>query len=359
MLFVTCATNLEPLLVEELRELGIEARQGFRGVFIPKTIENVYLVNYRSRLAIRVLWPLHTFSCRDRFQLYEEAKKIDWQLYMHSSKTFAIDADVEHPNLRNSLFAALVVKDAVCDYLREKSGVRPSVDVRHPDVQLHLFIQNNRATISLDTSGAPLFKRGWRRASVEAPLQESTAAAILRWSGYNAKEVLVDQFCGSGTLLIEAAMIATNTPPGMHRKIWGFVNLPEHSQALWTEVRRRAHASIIPLEPGKIFGFDRDPKAVQITRNHAEALGFPISVSVQEVRRLQMPAEATLVVTNPPYGKRLAEETAYADLGGFLRKFKTRAALLAPEKRLLSSLPIGRSIALMNGGLKVSLFACG
>src|SRR5258708_1488929 len=138
-MFITCPTGVEQLLTDELKELGIPARKGFRGVYVAKTIENVYKINYCSRLAMRVLWPLLQFRCRDKNDLYNQAKKIEWENYLSLEKTFAIDANVTHPSLKNSLYAALVVKDAICDRFRDSTGERPSVDIKNPDIQLNLF----------------------------------------------------------------------------------------------------------------------------------------------------------------------------------------------------------------------------
>lgn len=218
--FVTCAQGLEKLLCQELEELGISGiKLGFKGVYVQEgTIEDVYHINYCSRIAGRVLVPIKHFRCRDRKVLYQNCAEIDWLSYIPKGKTFAIDANVKNPQLRNSLFAAQVMKDAICDQFREKFGERPNVDTRNPDIQLNLFIQNEEAIVSFDTSGVPLHKRGYRTENVQAPIQESLAAALLRIAGYKGHENFCDPCCGSGTFLIEAAMIATITPPGFLRK---------------------------------------------------------------------------------------------------------------------------------------------
>src|ERR1700722_8739454 len=220
-LFITCAQHLEPLLIQELTALGItDLKLGFRGIWAPNTIENIYKINYLSRLATRVLLPLSQFACPDAQALYTEAKKIPWLDYLDETKTIAIDANIHHPQIRHSLYGAQLIKDAICDVVREKKGARPSVDVKNPDIQLNVFIQKNRATLSIDTSGIPLYKRGWKEAATEATLPETLAAAILLRAGYGEREVLCDPFCGSGTFLIEAACMATQTPAGYFRKKW-------------------------------------------------------------------------------------------------------------------------------------------
>ena len=180
-LFISCPFGLEDLLCKELVMLGItQIHKHFCGVEIPYTEEHLFTANYQSRIATRVLLPLLRFSCHNKDDLYRHAREIPWQDFLTPEKTFAIDANLhQHPNITHSLFAALVVKDAICDRLREKQGKRPSVDVRSPDLQFNLFLHKTKATLYLDTSGSPLFKRGWRKETGPAPLQESLAAACL------------------------------------------------------------------------------------------------------------------------------------------------------------------------------------
>lgn len=357
-LFVTCANHLENLLSQELKELGISSRKGFCGVYAPKTLENVYTINYCSRITTRILWPIASFLCRDRHDLYIQAKKIDWTLYLSMKKSFAVDSNVSyHPNLRNSLFAALVVKDAICDQMRDRFGRRPNVDIKNPDIQLNLFIQNGKATLSFDTSGAPLYKRGYRQEAGPAPLQESIAAAILKLAGYTQEDLLYDPFCGSGTFLIEAAMIATNTPAGYFRKSWGFIELPDFDREKWMRFKKEKDKKIQPLIPGKIFGSDKDPKAVSICQTHLKKVGFPIDVSEQEVKNAKPKISPTLVVANPPYGKRLSSpQYLYRDLESFLKSTKARFAILSPDSSSMQLGPSVQEFALSIGGLKVKVY---
>ncbi len=179
-LFVTCPHGFESILEQELHSLGIQkVFPSFCGVFVPRKLENVFIINYQSRVATRVLWPLTEFKCDGKEDLYASCKEVEWSELLHCKKTFAIDANVQHPELTNSMFASLVVKDAICDFFREKTGSRPSIDKQEPDVQLNLFIQKGRGTLYFDTSGAPLHKRGWRETNTEATLHESIAASLL------------------------------------------------------------------------------------------------------------------------------------------------------------------------------------
>lgn len=364
-LFVTCIPGLEPLLLKEMDSLGIKSKKGFSGVYVPKSMDAVYKINYCSRIASRVLYPLAQFPCKNKEDLYHFAKKIHWDKYLKLTQTFAIDANVvHHPNFRNSLFAALIVKDAICDQFRDRFGERPNVEKADPNVQVNLFIDRGYATISLDTSGPPLYKRGWREKTTAAPLQESLAAALLMFSGYTGEETFCDPLCGSGTLLIEAAMMATHTPAGFYRNFWGFFNMPEYSLNEWKAVKAAADAKRIPLEKGKIFGSDKDTVAVSASRAHVRNMGLAdeIKVVVQEVHNLHCAKPATLVICNPPYGKRLDTSVGtYRDLADFLKtrcSSSVRGFVLAPSYDWIQAMQmkVNRKIPLSNGGLDITLF---
>lgn len=361
-LFITCPPNLEDALAEELQELGIPARRWPRGVSAPLSMENVYIINYGSHLATRVLWPLAHFDCDGRDTLYDEAKKIPWTDYLSVDQTFAIDTNVTaHPEFKNSHFAGLVVKDAICDVFREKTGSRPSVDIKMPHVQFTLFIYQDKATISVDTSGTPLFKRNYRIGTIEAPLQETLAAAILRLADYTAEDVLCDPFCGSGTFLWEAALLATHTPAGYFRKHFGFFNHPLYREEEWRSVKNKLNSRITALKPYSIFGGDRDLKTVELCRAIQAHTKFPLHFQhslIENFRPLQIP---TLVVANPPYGNRLKPTNdPYTALYNFLAttcQGRARAAILSPLRHLPP--PFKRqkrqSIPLVNGGMEVFL----
>ena len=333
-LFVTCSQDLEPLLVQELQEMGFPlAEKRFRGVVVPdSSLESIYKINYCSRLASRVLFPLTRFPCRHRADLYNGASNIDWTQLIKKGQTFAIDANVNHRDLTNSLFAAQVVKDAICDQFRDRFGIRPSVDVKNPDVQLNLFIAQETANISFDTSGSPLFKRGYRQETLEAPLRESLAAAILRLANYKGTEVLYDPCCGSGTILIEAALIATHTPPGYIRQRWGFMSLPHFDQALWLKVKVAEDSKRIALPKGKLFGTDLNKNAIHVTKVNLRASGFTTSVeaSQYDFRDYVPPVACNLMVTNPPHGNRLDEapflKPLYRALGDFMKQKMAKPA---------------------------------
>lgn len=367
-LFVICPFYLETLLLKELAGLGLSGMRKIPGgVYVPQTVEAIYKINYCSRIATRVLLPLVQFPCRDREDLYREAKKIDWSLYLDLKKTFAIDANViSHPTLRNSLFAALIVKDAICDSLREKwGGERPSIDIANPDVQFNLFIQKGQATLSLDTSGAPLYKRGYRSQAAVAPLQENIAAGILSLAHFTVDESLCDPFCGSGTFLIEAALMATHTPPGFFRKSWGFLHLPAFSQTAWEKVKQEADQKIIPLPPHKICGADKDPATTEICRENLKATRFHkvIELTQKDIASYRPPFPPALIISNPPFGKRLETSQAlYAAVGKFAKGQGSqlkKTYLLNPDIQLMraTGLSIEKSFPLYTGGLNLDLFS--
>jgi putative N6-adenine-specific DNA methylase len=362
-LFVSCSRGLEGLLEEELKNLGVQkTRQGFLGVYVPREIRYVYLINYCSRIASRVLWPILQFSCDDQNMLYGASRKIPWERYLTPEMTFAIDANVSHPKLRNSLFAAQVMKDALCDSFRDRLGHRPSVDIKNPDLQLNLFIHNRKSIISLDTSGSPLYKRGWRHYPTEASIQETLAASILSSIHYSASERLCDPFCGSGTFLIEAAWMASHTPPGFLREKWGFFHLPEYKQEEWLAFKRHRDAKIKTLPPSFLFGADKNPETIAICRKHLEIAGVSSCVSVEaaNIKYYHPPLQPTQLIANPPYGIRLeASEEIYTALGKFLQTHQVpKAHILTPSELGLdkTGMKIANETELSHGGLSVFLF---
>ncbi len=365
-LFVSCAPALEPLLIEELQELDLPSSSlhiGYRGVFIDNwNWATIYRINYASRLASRVLLPISRFRCFDRRSLYRHAMEIDWPQYLKEGWTFAIDANVHHRELRNSLFAAQVVKDAICDQMRQRTGRRPTVQVQHPDLQINLFIQQQNAIISFDTSGEPLHKRGYRQETVEAPIQETLAAAILRLAHYQKDCIFLDPCCGSATFLIEAALIATHTPPGYLRTQWGFMRHPHYHSAEWLKVRNQIDEKRIPLASQHIFGADRSQAAVRAAKINLKAAGFHQQIDIQQAdfRDFSPSVLPDFILTNPPHGRRLDEEDQlrplYRALGDFI---KNRCAKPGKGFVFTSNLELSKEIGLAakrryvlnNGGL--------
>ncbi len=366
-LFVTCPHFFEELLVKELHALGIQrVFPGYCGVCIPKTLENVWTANYCSRIATRVLWPIASFPCRGKEDLYAQCKKLRWSDYLNCKKTFAIDSNVQHPTLKNSLFAAFVVKDAICDWFRETVQERPSINTVSPDVQLNLFIQKGHANLYVDTSGAPLHKRGWRRMNTEATLHESLAAALLLHTGYQPHHTLCDPCCGSGTFLVEAAMIATHTPPGFFRKQWGFFHLPGFRLEDWLRWKQQKDQQIVPLPKGKIMGSDKSREAIDICLQNLQRLSFGKNIDVRydEIAYYKPKESPDFLITNPPYGKRIeASEKLYLELSQFLDtycKASVQAHILSNAESSIPSLlqrPSFQQFSFKNGGLPVTLYS--
>lgn len=334
-LFVTCGQGLEQLLIQELAELGFtDVREGFRGVYVHDNSMNaIYRINYCSRLGGRVLMPLTKFRCFDQKALYRNGRDVEWLKYIPKPKTtFAIDANVKHRQLRNSLYAAQVLKDAICDQIKEITGSRPNINVKNPDVQLNLFIHDDQAYISVDTSGMPLHKRGYRQEAGEAPLQESLAAALLRLARYEANDILLDPCCGSGTILIEAALIASRTAPGYLRQKWGFMLLPQFLLNDWLTVKNAADDLRQPIPKNHLFGIDVNKNVSRICQGNLRAAGFlkDVLVKHEDFREFKPEILPNLIVTNPPHGKRLESPDIliplYRALGDFMKHHVAKPA---------------------------------
>ena len=319
--FAQFAEGFEELGAKELAGLG--ARQiapGFRGMHFSADRETLYRINYQSRLASRVLAPLKSFGCRNREELYREAKSIDWPALFSAGNTFSIFANVSgNINLRNSHFAALCLKDAIADYFTDKFGRRPNVDRFDPDVWLNLHIEKSRATVSLDTSGGALHRRGYRRQSVAAPMQETLAAALVALSGWDGRRPVYDPMCGSGTLLCEAAMAYGRIPAGFLRAKFGFRFLPDFDSRLWEKIKSETNGSIRQLPRHLITGSDVDRAAVKAARSNCLQIPGGEEILISRIDFNDIPSlENQVILCNPPYGIRMQDE---GDLGGFYKQF--------------------------------------
>ncbi len=305
--FAQVAPGLEGLAEQELQRLGgLEIKSAFHGIYFSADHAALYRINYCSRFCSRILAPLLRYDCHSSKYLYKTARKIDWQTLLTPDTTFAVSANTIHSNIRHSQYAALTIKDAVADSFIEALGVRPNVDRLAPDLRLHLHLENNKATIYLDTSGGALHRRGYRRESVEAPMQETIAAAVVAFSAWQGERPLCDPFCGSGTLLLEAMMHYCRIPAGYLRPDFGFRRLPDFDERLWRSVKGEADREIRTLPRGLLHGSDIEPAAVKAARANARQLpgGERISFEVKAYDKL--PALANQVILcNPPYGIRL------------------------------------------------------
>lgn len=333
-LFATCPKGLEYLLRDELRALGADdAREALAGVHFSGSLELAYRACLWSRLASRVLLRLAEFDAADADALYAGVQSIDWSNHLAADGSFAVDAVGASSALNNTQFIALRTKDAIVDQFRRNAGTRPDVAVERPSIRLNVRLHRNRATVSLDLSGTPLHRRGWRQGQGEAPLKENLACAMLLRAGWPAIAAaggaLVDPMCGSGTLPIEAALMAADVAPGLRRDYFGFLGWRGHDAACWdtllAEARRRAEEGLRALAP-VFFGSDQDPQVLNEAKRNAQAAGVAGFVhlarqSAEQLRRPEGTAAPGLVICNPPYGERLGERSR---LAGVYRAFGER-----------------------------------
>ena len=316
--FATCAKALEPLVAGELTALGATDVVATRaGVAFSGTLETAYRACLWSRIASRVLLPLSTFPVPDADALYAGARAVDWTTVFGPGATFAIEVAGNSPTLTHTHYASLKVKDAVADIFREKHGARPDVDTERPDIRIHLYLDRQNATLSLDFAGDSLHRRGYRLRAGEAPMKENLAAAILLRCGWPALAAqgaaLLDPMCGSGTLPIEAALMAADIAPNLNRARFGFESWLSHDANLWRELReeataRKAAGLARPLPPMR--GQDLDPQALKVARGSAERIGLGPHIEWVQGDAIEARPHAArgLVIANPPYGERLGAE---------------------------------------------------
>jgi putative N6-adenine-specific DNA methylase len=324
--FAQIAGGIEELGAEELRRLGaVEVRPAFRGLHFEADAATLYRVNYQSRLVSRVLAPLIRFACYDTDRLYRMSLQVPWKEIMGVNQTLAVFADVSNSKIRHSQYAALCLKDAIVDYFRKDCGRRPDVRRTDPDVWIGLFIENNYAVISLDTSGGSLHRRGYRLEGVEASMQETVAAAIIQWTDWDGLPPLVDPMCGSGTLLAEALMHHSRIPAAFLRPRFGFEQLPDFDRGRWSSVKTEADRAIRAPRADRISGGDIAADAVQIARTNLRHLPHGGCVRIEKADFKQRnDLSGRVIVCNPPYGIRLQPKDGmqpfYRALGDFLKQ---------------------------------------
>ena len=320
------AGGFEPLAEAELKALGaFQIMSGFRCVYFSAEPQDLYRINYKSRLITRVLAPLVKFTCNHQNDIYLAGKSIDWEALFSISNTFGIFANVSgNNNIRNSQFAALRLKDAIVDTFRASSGKRPNVDTQSPDVWFNIHIEKDKGTISMDTSGGSLHRRGYRKNSVLAPMQETVAAAIVDLTGWDGETPLYDPLCGSGTLLCEALLKYSRIPAGFLKDSFGFSFLPDFDNHLWEGVKKESDQEIIPLPAGLISGSDKDKTAVKAAKGNIRLLpgGDAVAIFPKDLKDITQLEKAT-IVCNPPYGIRLTGDELgpfYKEFGDFLKQ---------------------------------------
>jgi len=352
--------GLEELGAGELKTLGAERIEPvYRGVFFETDTAGTMRVNYCSRLFDRFLLPVARFSCSTSDGLYGKALKHPWENLFGVNSTFSITSAASGKSIRNSKWAALRLKDAIADHFREICGKRPSVDRRDADVKLDLRVRGTMAEIRLDLSGGALHRRGYRKETVKAPMRETTAAAALAMSGWDGSRPLVDPMCGSGTLLCEALMAHCRIPAGFYRTRWGFFRMEGFSKLEWKKVKAEADDRIISLEPGLISGSDLSMDAVMAARANLDTFRDGSLVKLkQEDWRGARGYEDSFIITNPPHGIRIFEETAGAllnEFGNFLKQ-KCRGSeawVFVGDTKLLKKVGLRTSkrLELPSGGL--------
>ena len=299
--------GLEEILAEELTTLGANDIQiGRRMVSFTGDKKMMYKANFCLRTAIRILKPIKHFTAKDADEVYEQIQAIAWEDYLDVDKTFAIDAVVFSEEFRHSKFVSYKVKDAIVDYFRERTGKRPSVRISNPDVMLNIHIAQTTCTLSLDSSGESLHRRGYRQEAVEAPLNEVLAAGMILMTGWRGECDLIDPMCGSGTIPVEAALIARNIFPGVFRKGFAFEKWVDFDANMFDELynddsqeREFDH---------KIFGYDNNPKANEIAIHNIKAAGVSkdVVLKLQPFQQFEQPKEKSIIITNPPYGERIS-----------------------------------------------------
>lgn len=324
--FAQMAGGLEEFGAGELEVLGArEIRAAFRGAYFTADRTELYRINYCARFIMRILAPLVTFQCHSDRYLYNKAREIPWPALFGPDQTIAVSANVVHSNISHSQYAALRLKDAIVDRFREEGLERPDIDRIEPDIRFNLYLERNRATISLDTSGESLHRRGYRHRTVEAPMQETLAAVIIHLSGWDGSKPLHDPMCGSGTLLAEALMYYCRIPSGYLKESFGFQFLPDFDRDRWLQIRRESDDRIRPIPGGLLSGSDLHPEALSAARANLALLphGEAVDLQVKDFQDIEG-LENRIIVCNPPYGIRLGNpkeaESLYRDFGDFLKR---------------------------------------
>ncbi|MDR9488485.1 THUMP domain-containing protein [Salibacter sp.] len=357
--------GLETVLAEEIKAFGGENIEILnRAVACEGDLETVYRCNLACNTALRVLVTISSFTIQNQDDLYEGAYEIQWQRYFDVDKTFIIDGVIFSDLMRNTQFPALKVKDAIADRFRNEFGKRPSIDKISPDVRVHLLIRQDKVDIALDSSGDPLNQRNYRTRSLRAPLNEALAAGILKLAGYDGSVDIYDPFCGTGTFLTEAALIASNTAPNVNRKDFCLKNWMNFDRELWYSVLEDLRDQEKEIE-ARFYGSDSDQEAVDTTREHWIKLGLEpdlLRVTRNHFEDCRPKGETGLFVANPPYGKRIDEDDAvelHKAIGDLLKQeFKGfKAAIFSGSMKGLKHFGLRpfKKVPMFNGSIECKL----
>ena len=352
----------EEVLKEELEELGYSTVTVLnRAVQLKGTWKDVYFLNLNLRCAISVLVEIKQFKIRDEKDLYKECLKIDWLSLFDVKKTFAIKGAVQSRMFSHTKYPFLLVKDAIADTFRDKTGERPDVELRTPQVMFDLYVRDNEVTLSINTSGAPLFQRGYRSEIGSAPLNEVTAAALIRLSGWDRKSAFMDPFCGSGTLLIEAALLAANIPSNIDRIHYAFKNFKNYNAEWWDEIYEKANKRCSGFD-FPIIGSDIDSTMMLKAKRNLRGLpvGRFVKVGTDHFKDIKRPVERGVLVTNPPYGERMGEEVEelYQLLGDWFKNVMQgwNCWVISSNEKAMKFIQLkpSKKLRLFNGDLECS-----
>jgi putative N6-adenine-specific DNA methylase len=352
--------GLEEILAREVKQIGGEKiRTVRRAVTFEGDQRILYKANYEMRTALRILKQIHAFTFRNADDFYHHCREVNWPEQMDENNTFAVYSTVNHSQVfKNSMFASLKAKDAIVDLFRQKRGRRPNVNTTHPDIIIALYISENKATLSLDSSGEPLYKRGYRVGQTKAPLNEVLAAGMILLSGWNEHSVFIDPMCGSGTLPVEAALIASHTPPGFFRKSFAFEKWSDFDNALFKEI---AQEKRIQPPQKNIYASDLSERNIGIAKANARNAGVYkyIQFAVSNFSDLKIETNKGTLIINPPYGERLKSmelENLYAMMGERLKhQYPGNTAwILSSSKELLKKVGLkhNQRVELYNGPIQ-------
>ncbi len=364
--FATSAKGTEELLAAELTALGIApATVESGGVRFTGDMSTCYRANLWLSTASRVLMPLAVFPCDSPRALYEGVRTVSWHDFLTPDMTLAVECNLRDSAMTHSGFVALKTKDAIVDAIRDRFGRRPNVDTRDPDLRVNVHLAKNLCTVSLDSSGTPLDRRGYRLESKEAPLRETLAAALVMLSGWDGKVPLVDPMCGSGTIVIEAALRASRRAPGLLRRDFGFMRWPGYDDGVWRRLLEEASEAALKSLPAPVSGYDRDAGAIRIARQNAERAGIAAMLSLKQVELdvFVPPPGKGILLFNPPYGRRLGEEEElkpiYRKIGDVMKQRCTgyTAYLFTGSADLAKCIGLraSRRIVLFNGPIECRL----
>ena len=362
--FASCPRGLEEVLQQELTDIhASDIKKVDGGMLFSGDNEVLYRANISSRIATRILCLVKQGTYENEDDIFNAALAVEWTSWFGLEKTIKVSTTAIQCPLKSIDFMTLRIKDAVCDIFREKTGKRPDVAVRDPDIKIHLFLEKNNFSLYIDASGAPLYQRGFRTASIEAPIKENLAAGIIKLSGWTPGEPFLDPMCGSGTFLIEAALIASNQAPGLNRD-FGFMAWKNFDKTLFTTIKTSYLDKVTKKDFLKIYGSDKDLRAIRVSKKNLTLAGFENSVQLvcKQFSEITPPYNEGVLVTNPPYGERIGEEldSAYPEWASSLKKSFAgwRTYFLTNDFRMpkLMRLSPSKKTPLYNGALDCRLF---